>query len=515
MIISENTLYSFFNNPVEGIYQSTPDGHYLIVNPRLAQMYGYDSPTELIHSITDIATQLYVEPDRYQLYIEEIEKNNIVKNFISQIYLKDKTKIWISENARIVREKTGKVVYYEGFVSDITIFKNTEEQIKLQDKQQQQVEKRASIDKMARGFSHDLNNILSPILGYAELLLEYFPKEDNAENYLKNIIKSTKKARNLIKKLHLLGNPDNKKREPLHIISVINEVINHLSTDLPAKIEIEQKIENDLPYILGNPAQIHQILMNTSENAINAMQNTGGVLTIKFKEIFLTVNDIQTNFLNLEPGYYLEIVFRDTGIGIEARNLNKIYDPYFSTKSNGIGHGLGLATVHSLVKSYKGDIKVKSKPGKGTTFNIYLPAYKTEVSTNFLPDDVKNGQTKKHIMLIDDDDDILQIQKQLIEHLGYKVTAFNDSLLALESFSQNPHNYDLILTDMNMPELSGLALSKLMLHINSQIPIILCTGFTDSVNEATLKSVGIKKFVLKPLTTQKLSHDLKSVLNES
>jgi len=185
------------------------------------------------------------------------------------------------------------------------------------------------------------------------------------------------------------------------------------------------------------------------------------------------------------------------------------------TLSNGIGHGLGLATVHSLVKSYKGDIKVKSKPGKGTTFNIYLPAYKTEVSTNFLPDDVKNGQTKKHIMLIDDDDDILQIQKQLIEHLGYKVTAFNDSLLALESFSQNPHNYDLILTDMNMPELSGLALSKLMLHINSQIPIILCTGFTDSVNEATLKSVGIKKFVLKPLTTQKLSHDLKSVLNES
>ncbi len=238
-------------------------------------------------------------------------------------------------------------------------------------------------------------------------------------------------------------------------------------------------------------------------------------MTITLKEKDLTANDIHINSLNLDPGSYLELIFSDTGDGINRKNLNCVFDPYFTTKSDKIGHGLGLATVYSFVKIYNGEITVKSNPGNGTTFNIYLPAYRTDVSTNYLPDDTNCAQTKKHIMLIDDDDDILKIQKQLVEYLGYKVTAFNESQLALEAFSKNPQLYDLILTDMYMPELSGLALSKLMLHINSDIPIILCTGFTENVNEATIKAVGIKKFIHKPLTTQKLSCDLKTVLNET
>lgn len=514
-MISENSLLSLFNNAAEGIYKSRWDGRFTTVNPTFAAMLGYDSADDLIHSVTDIGTQLYVEPDRRQQFIDEIENNNIVKNFISQVYTKNKTRIWVSENARIVRDEIGNVLFYEGFISDITALKNVEKQIQLQQKRQFMNEKMESIELMSRGFGHDLNNILSPVLGYAELLLEFFPKDDKTEKYLQNILRSTKKARDLIKQIHAIGKPENRKRKSLHIASLINEAVYQVSANLAANITIEQKIENNIPNILANPSQIFQILKHMCENAIQSMERTGGVLTISVKEKHFTANDIHINSLNLEPGPYLEILFSDMGDGIKAKNMNCIFDPYFTTKNDKISHGLGLATVFSLAKIYNGDIKVKNNASNGATFKIYLPAYMTEVSTNYLPDDAKRQQSKRHIMLIDDDDDILKIQKQLVEYLGYKVTVFNESQLALEAFSKNPKLYDLILTDMNMPELSGLALSKLMLHINSDIPIILCTGFTESVNEATVKSVGIKKLVLKPLTTQNLSHDLKTVLKDT
>ncbi|MBN2411137.1 response regulator [candidate division KSB1 bacterium] len=514
-MISEKSLLLLYQNAVQGIYQTTREGRFLTVNPTIAVMLGYDSTTDLIQSITDIGSQLYVEPDRRQQFIDEIEKRYIVNNFISQINKKDKTKIWISENARIVCDETGNVLYYEGFISDITALKQVEEQINSQLKRQFINEKMESIELMARGFGHDLNNMLSPILGYAELLLEFFPNEEKMERYLQNIIRSTKKARDLIGQIHSIGKPEKRKSKPLHISSLINEIINQQRTKHSPNIHITQKIENDIPYILGNPSQIHQILNNMIENAIQTMENIGGELTVTLRERNLTANDIHINSLYLDPGSYLEIILSDTGDGIQAKNIHCIFDPYFITRNDKIGHGFGLATVYSLVRMYNGDIKVKSNPGNGTTFNIYLPAYKTDVTTNYLPADKNPSRTQKHIMLIDDDDDILKIQKQLVEYLGYKVTAFNESQLALEAFSNNPQLYDLILTDMNMPELTGLALSKLMLQINSDIPIILCTGYAESINEATIKSVGIKKFILKPLTAQKLSNDLKTVLKES
>ncbi len=500
----DNVYHSIFMNAVEGIFQSTPDGQYLNVNPSLARMYGYDSPEELIESITNIADQLYVDPVRRQEFIHEMQTHGIVKDFVSQIHTKNDEKIWISENVRIVKDDDN-ILYYEGFVSDITQLCKTRQRNKTLQIRLQQAEKMDSIGKMARGIAHDLNNILSPIIGYSDLLIELVPNEGNIYKYVNNISKAAGRAKDLVKQIHTFGQPETQKKEPIQVENIIKEVLNFISGLAPDNIKIEHTVKAGISRINADAIHIHQILMNLCTNAIHAMEESGGELTVKLSEHEYTDEILNSKLLNLKPGKYIDICIKDTGSGIPQEIISKIFDPYFTTKDKGKGKGIGLATVHSIVKNNEGDITVKSKPGSGTIFHVYLPSLVEEKKKMAQDYFMTTDEKKLHIMLVDDDQDVLQVQGMLFEQMGHKVTLFSDGKTALDNFNSNPEFYDLVVTDLNMPNMDGLELSRSLINTNATIPIILCTGYINSVNEATTQSAGIKKLVSKPLTSQKLA----------
>ena len=510
----DNTYYSIFMNAIEGIFQSTPDGQYLNVNPSLAKMYGYDSPSELMRSVNNIAAQLYVNPDRRQQFIDEMAEHGIVKDFISQIYRKNKTKIWITENVRIVRDERGNVLYYEGFVNDITLLKKANERNRTLQVRLQQAEKMETIGTMANGIAHDFSNILSPIIGYTDLLHEMVDPGEKIAQFIDRIAVSAKRARELVRQIHTFGQPESEVRDPVQVAKIIDEVLTLLKGNTPCSITFHCDIAPEVPFILGDSTQIHQILLNLCTNAIHAMEDTGGELMIRLQPRIVTVEFLEHKMLSIYAGEYIELSVKDTGTGIPDDAIKKIFDPYFTTRKKGKGTGLGLATVHSIIKNYNGEIIVKSKPGKGTTFTIYLPVYQApENKKNKLPKE-QNSTSPWHIMMVDDDDDVLHVQGQLIELMGYRVSRFNDGRVALQSFHQDPDQYDLVLTDMNMPHMTGLDLSKSLLKIKSSIPIIMCTGFQASVSEPETREVGIRKLLYKPLTRQTLSSNIHSVLQQ-
>ena len=502
----DNVYYSIFMNAVEGIFQSTPDGQYLNVNPSLAKMYGYDSPSELMRSVNNIAAQLYVNPDRRQQFIDEMTKNGIVKDFVSQIYRKDKSKIWITENVRIVRDENGQALYYEGFVSDITPLVKVQERNKNLQNRLQQAEKMETIGTMANGIAHDFSNILTPIIGYAELLTDFVPPQDPIANFVDRIVVSARRGKDLVKQIHAFGQPDPESCLPISITGIIQEILVMLGDTTPRTINLSHDLPPKLPMIMADATQIHQILLNLCTNSIHAMEENGGELLVKLRSRHMIQSDIDRKLLRITPGCYLQVYVKDNGTGMPPEVQKKIFDPYFTTKGKGKGTGLGLATVHSIVKNYKGEIVVKSTPGKGTTFVIYLPAMAETVKSVHVSPQVyqKTEQPGKHIMLVDDDADVLQVQAHLLKQLGYVVSMFKDGFSALQSFEQNPHQYDMVLTDFNMPEMTGLDLSKSLLNIRSGLPIILCTGFKGSIDEPTTKAAGIRELMFKPLTKNNL-----------
>jgi len=512
---ADNLYREIFENATEGIYQTTITGRFITANSALASILGYETSDELLEDTLDIADKIYVDSNRRNQFRQAIENDGKVSNFISQVYKKDRTIIWIAENARVVYNNRGDIYCYEGFVSDITPVKAMAIENQLADITFYQKEKDTALQTLSRGLGHDLNNILSPILGYTEMLLEVFTHDAKVEKYIQSIYRSTKRARDLVQHIHYLGKTGPTITKPFHISNVAAGVVQSLTPKLSESIKISLNIDQNIKQINGDSFCYEQILFNLCENGIQAMDTTGGILEIAIIEKYLSSEEIQKTRLDLEAGNYVVIKVTDSGEGINPYLINRIFDPYFSTRNLGIGHGLGLATVQSLVRSCCGTITVSSQPGQGSEFYVYMPQYQSVIKKEKTTDAQNSVQlTPKHIMLVDDDDDVLQIQQQLIEHLGYRVTSFSDSQQALQSFSQNPGQYDLVLTDMNMPKMSGLILSKQLLHINAKIPIILCSGFIESINEATAKSVGIRRFIIKPLTTQKLSQDLENVLKE-
>ncbi len=499
---SEKYYTDLFNNALTGIYQSSTDGKFLHVNPAMARIMGYSSAKELIESIDNVQN-IYVYKEQRQKLLAIIDSEGYAENFISQIYTQDNSVIWISEEAWTIRDESGTVIGFQGMVRNISPKRNLDERMAKKQKVANQNQKMEAIKTMARGISHDFNNILSPIVGYTEMLLEFNTHDEKTERYLQNILKSVNKASDLSARIHTLAQPANFKSQPVYLDEVMDDVMKKLTISMPPTINVDIDIAPDMHPVLMDENNMYYILMNLCTNAYMAMANKGGTLTVKIHQGELDGQFISEELLDLAPGEFIILHVNDSGVGIPPHALERIFDPYYSTQQK--GKGLGLSLSYSLIKQHDGDIQIKSKENSGTNITCYLPTFDTML------DKKNSAKPSKHILLVDDDKDVLDIQKKMIEKLGYQVTAFIESPLALQTFKDSPESFDLILTDMNMPQMTGLDLSKSILSIDSQKPIILCTGFSDSVNESLVKRAGIKKFILKPLTTQKLANDLKSV----
>jgi CheY-like chemotaxis protein len=300
--------------------------------------------------------------------------------------------------------------------------------------------------------------------------------------------------------------------KPLRIQPIIKEAIKLLRATLPTTIEITQDIDSRCGATMGNPTQIHQVVMNLCTNAFHAMQDKGGRLAVNLTEMDIGADEILGK-MGMRPGRYLRLEVRDTGQGMEPAVLARVFEPYFTTKDPGKGTGLGLSVTHGIVKSHGGDIKVYSEPGKGTQFHVYFPLIENVVAeAHSVPNEIAARGTER-ILLIDDEIQIVQMEQQMLQRLGYSVTIRTSSLDALDTFARQPHKFDLVITDMTMPDMTGVDLAPRLLKIRPAIPIILCSGFSELITEEKVKSLGIREFIQKPIAIHDLAMTMRKVLD--
>ena len=365
-----------------------------------------------------------------------------------------------------------------------------------------------AIGTLAGGIAHDFNNILSVIIGYTEIAKGKGVNPD-IESYLENVLNAGDRAKSLVKQILTYSRRTDQEKKLLDMSIIVKEAVKLLRATIPSTIEIQQVIEHSLRSVVADPTQIHQVLINLCANAAHAMRGKGGVLGITLQNFDLPESASISS--DLHPGAYVRLDVSDTGTGIEPENLHRIFDPFFTTKGKDEGTGLGLSVVYGIVKGCRGTIMVQSDPGKGTTFSVYLPAIEnTAGKVKERAGQVPRGTER--ILFVDDETDLAQMCREMLEALGYNVIAMTSSSKALDRFESDPGNFDLVITDMTMPGMTGVDLAKELLRIRPDIPIILCTGFSETVTEEKARQLGIREFLTKPVSLQDLAVAIRRVL---
>jgi len=328
------------------------------------------------------------------------------------------------------------------------------------------------------------------------------------------VYKAAHRARDLVQQILAFSRQSEKEPKPIMVQIVVHEALKLLRASIPSTIEFKTEIDNKCPPVMADPSQVHQIIINLCSNAYHAMKNLGGVLGIKVTNVDITNEDI-LHFGDIKRGNYARLTVNDTGHGMDRNLVQRIFEPFFTTKEKGLGTGMGLSVVHGIVQDHNGYIDVYSEPNHGTTFHIYLPIIKSEEITEETPkvDQIPGGN--EHILLVYDEETIVYMIKQMLESIGYKVTARTSSIEAYEAFENQPNKFDLIITDQIMPNMTGELLARKISKIRLDIPIILCTGFSEFMDKKELKQSGIDGVVLKPVLKSELAQAIRKVIKDS
>ncbi len=502
--VSRQAWQSIVDNAIVGIYRVTAGGRILMANPSMARMFGYDSTAKLLAKVVNFA-DLYQEPAERLALMHKIDTTGFINGVEIRMRRRDGRPMWVRANVRQVDDPNGRKVY-EGFLVDISEQKALMHRV-------QQSQKLEAIGTLAGGIAHDFNNMLAPLLGFAEMLKEDLSGDSHLHEYTDEIINAALRSRDLVQQILTFSRQVDSKVRPVKLQPIIKEAIKLLRSSIPATIKIQQQIASDCGIVNADPTQIHQIIMNLATNAYHAMEATGGWLKVTLKQIRLEADEMLMS--EMSPGAYARLRITDTGDGIEKQILDRIFDPYFSTKSKGKGTGLGLSVVQGIVKSCNGDIRVDSEIGKGTVADVYLPIleHKTEQQVVEVAEPVIGGVER--ILLVDDEAPILRLEQQMLERLGYQVTTRTGSLEALAAFKAVPEKYDLILTDLTMPNMTGIQLVDEIRKIRPTIPVVICTGFSELIDEEKSKAIGIQGLVLKPVVKRHMAKTIRSALDQA
>lgn len=389
--------------------------------------------------------------------------------------------------------------------------KKREEEKRLLEEHLRYTKKMEAIGTFAGGIAHDFNNILAAIMGYTELAVLNSSNADSLKSCLDEILKASNRAKDLTKQILIFSRKTEEERKPIKIEFIVKEVLKMMRALLPTSIEIRQNIKTGLAPILSDSTEIHRVLMNLCNNAAHAMQKKGGVLEVTLSDMQIDKKTAAQN-LDLNPGRYQILTISDTGYGMDSWLIERIFDPFFTTKKLGEGTGMGLAVTHGIVKSYGGVITVTSEIGKGTTFKVFFPVIESETTVESEHyESVPCG--KERILFVDDEASLVEAGRQLLESLGYKVIAKTSGIEALETFKEQPNNFDIVITDMMMPKMTGEDLSKKIFAIRPDIPIIICTGFSEVISEKKAKAIGIRKFIVKPILRKDIAKIIRVVLD--
>ena len=503
---AEKRYRSIFENAVEGIFQSALDGRYITVNPAFAKMCGYESPERMMADVVYIEKHFYVS-ENHQEIKRLLEKEGRIRELETAFRRQDGSRLWASVNATAVRDEKGNTLCYEGTVVDITERKRLEARII-------QSQKMEAVGTLAGGIAHDFNNILASIIGYTELAtLKGISEGSQVGDCLDQVLKASQRARDLVKQILFFSRQSDVEKKPVQLTPIIKETVKFLRATLSTNIEIKRRISATSDVVLADPIQIHQVLMNLCTNAAHAMRQEGGVLKIAMTDMDA---DDPSESLSAPHGNgcFLNLSVSDTGHGIDPEHLDKIFDPFFTTKSPGEGTGMGLSVVYGIVKDLNGNITVQSEQNKGTTFSVSLPRCEEPfVPSSPLPlSSLPTGS--ECVLLVDDEESLVNMVQDMLQYLGYKVIPAVGSMEALDAFRTLPEKFDLVITDLTMPKMSGFALADELLKIRSDIPIILCTGLGQAITIKEAISRGIRQVLMKPFTMENCSIIVREILDE-
>lgn len=476
------------------------------VNRAALVLHDVSDKKDLLKSLEKIFTPESHEAFRKALDAILTGHTDMEIDTVVQTVLGDKREIAFNMSVPPGYEKTLSRVLVS--TKDITQRKRIEAQLR-------QAQKMEAIGTLAGGIAHDFNNILSAIIGYTEITVDNFPTESKTYKNLQGVLKAAERARNLVKQILTLTRQAEGERKPIQVSLIIKEALKLLRSSIPSTISIVEHIDKDSGLITADPSQIHQVIMNLCTHAYQAMEEHGGTMAVTLENAMIEADAMPAAHIRIHPGMYLKLVVSDTGPGMDQATIDHIFDPYFTSQEYAGKTGLGLPTIKAIVTGLDGIIQVDSTPDKGTTFTVYLPCIQMDTMIEPAMKATAIQGKNEHILLIDDESSLVQIEKEMLENLAYRVTTKTDSTEALRLFLEHPQGFDLIITDMTMPSLTGVALSRKILQIRRDIPIILCTGFSDKVDREEARRIGIQGYLDKPFKKNDLALTVRRVLDEA
>ena len=424
---------------------------------------------------------------------------------------------WIEDHMRSIYSDTGSYNGIEGMLCEVTDRVNSLEEARRLELQLRKSQRLETIGTLAGGIAHDFNNILTPILGYAEMGLSSLADDDPMHEFFAEIMLAAERAQKLVSQILTFSRADEGKIEPVSIQAIIEEAIQLLRPSLPATIIIEEYIDHSCRKILADPNQIHQVVVNLCTNAFHAMEQTGGTLRIGLREISASAS-LPSAMPKLPAGEYVELTVSDTGTGMDDITIERIFEPFFTTKSIEKGAGLGLSVVHGIVTSASGQLSVESNQGKGSTFHVYLPVIEKKASVRKEEKSAPLAVAKQaaNVLFIDDEPAAIHMVTIMMTKLGYNIHAEKSPAEALKAFREQPGKFDLVITDLTMPDMTGLQLTTELHKISPSIPVILMTGYGKVLDHDTpLRHYGIHRLLKKPVKLAQLATAIQEVLSST